>query len=433
MLKKQSHKDIFIIGFALFSMFFGAGNVIFPPYLGLGAGPKWLLGFICYYLADIGLALIALFSIFRKGGSEQLLRPIGKVASTILMCAIVLCIGPMLAIPRTAAMTFEMSVEPLTSSVGSVTFSLLFFVLIFLCSVRENSVVDIVGKFLTPMLLAGLVILIVKGILTPLGPLSAVPMDPNVAVNGIKAGYQTMDVLATVIFGVLMLQSAEDKGYHEHNEKRDIAVKSSLVAGVLLLAVYGGLTYLGATVSTQYDLSTGRTSLMLKIMSGLLGQKGTVLFAIVVALACVTTAVGLVSSCAEFFRNLSGRRLPYPLLVSAICVFSAVVSNVGLEQLVAIASPILDVVYPPTLVLIGLSFIPHLPNVAYKFGMAGALMFSLLTVISGYAGIPMPILNQLPLASLGFGWLLPAALFTLAGVLYGRARSKAAESRQMVE
>ena len=269
-MKNKTTKDIFVIGFALFSMFFGAGNVIFPPYLGMGSGPKWVLGFACYYLADIGLALFALFSMFRKNGSKELISPIGKYPSTILMCAIVLCIGPMLALPRTAAMTYEMSVEPLTNNINSVIFSILFFLLIFLFSIRENSVVDIVGKILTPLLLFGLLVLIVKGVITPLGTYSSSAQIANVAEEGVKAGYQTMDVLATMIFGTLILRSAETKGYIKSKEKRHVAIRASIIAGALLFIVYCGLTYLGASVSAKYNLSCGRSALMLTIVSSLL-------------------------------------------------------------------------------------------------------------------------------------------------------------------
>ena len=421
MSKQHSKADMFVIGFALFSMFFGAGNVIFPPFLGMGSGPSWGLGFTCYYIADIGLALVALFSIFRRGGSDGIVRPIGRIPANILMCAIVLCIGPMLAIPRTAAMTFEMSVQPLTSGIGSVLFSVIFFVVVFICSVRENSVVDIVGKILTPLLLLGLLILIVKGVISPLGEPSEVPfLGDTVAAEGIKAGYQTMDVLATMLFGVLILHSAESKGYHEHVEKRDVAIKSSLVAGVMLLVVYGGLTYLGSTVSRIYDMNIDRATLVLNIVRSLLGQHGTVLFAIVVALACLTTAVGLVSSCSQFFNELSHGRMPYSVLVTVICVFSAVVSNVGLEQLISIAAPVLDIVYPPTLVLIVLSFIPKLSNLSIRLAVVGAMVVSVLGAVSSYGGIPMKFLKALPLASLGFGWIVPAAVCCLIGFLIKR-------------
>lgn len=414
-MKKHSRMDMFVLGFALFSMFFGAGNMVFPPYLGMVSGSKWIVSFICYYMADIGLALLALFSIFRQGNADHVLAPIGKIPSTILMCTIVLCIGPMLGIPRTAAITFEMSVQPNLPFMGSVLFSVLFFLVVFLCTVRESSAVDIVGKVLTPMLLLGLLFLILKGLFTPLGDLAPFTQIPNVGEEGIKAGYQTMDVLATMLFGGLMLRSAESKGYLEHKEKRNVTIKASLVAGVLLLVVYSGLEYLGATVSTQYDPSISRSTLLLQIMLSLLGQRGTALFAIVVVLACLTTAVGLVSSCSEYFTDLTRGRVPYPIFVGAICLFSAVVSNVGLEQLVSIAAPLLDIVYPPALVLIVLSYMTNAHDWSVRFAASGALLFSLLTAVSQYGHVPMPFLKQLPLASLGFGWVGPAILFGLVG------------------
>ncbi len=420
MKKQHSYADMFIIGFALFSMFFGAGNVIFPPYLGMGSGSEWTLGFACYYIADIGLALVALFSIFRRDGSEGVVSPIGHVPATILMCAIVLCIGPMLAIPRTAATTFEFA-SPLSGGLNSILFSVVFFVIVFACTIQERSVVDIVGKILTPLLLLGLLVLIVRGIMAPLGEFSELPHLTNVAEEGIKAGYQTMDVLATMLFGVLILRSTESKGYHERTEKRNVAIKASLVAGAMLLVVYGGLTYLGGTVSTLYDMSTSRTTVVLGIVTGLLGKQGAILFAIVVALACLTTAVGLVSSCSRYFSDLTHNRISYQALVTSICIFSAVVSNVGLDQLVGIAAPVLDIVYPPTLVLVGLSFVPKLPNMAFRFAVAGALVVSTLSAISTYGGVAMPFLKYLPMSSLGFGWIIPAVVCCLVGMLFKNA------------
>ena len=160
---KKHLLDSLVIGFALFSMFFGAGNVIFPPYLGLESGPEWLLGFLSYFLADIGLAMLAMFAILRQGSPDGITARIGKLPSTVLMCAIVLCIGPMLAIPRTAATTYETSLAPLVAGFSPVLFSILFFLLILLLCVRETAVVDIVGKILTPALLIGLLVLIVIG------------------------------------------------------------------------------------------------------------------------------------------------------------------------------------------------------------------------------------------------------------------------------
>ena len=180
--------DMLVIGFALFSMFFGAGNVIFPPYLGLSCGAEWFAGFVWYYLADIGLALLALFAVLRCGSTEKVMGRLGAIPSKILLSAIVLCIGPMLAIPRTAATTLEMAVNPLLSGVSPLLFSILFFALIAALCVRQSAVVDIVGKFLTPALLIGLLVLIVLGVINPIGPVPERVLVESVAVTGIAKG-----------------------------------------------------------------------------------------------------------------------------------------------------------------------------------------------------------------------------------------------------
>ena len=171
--KSNSLRDMIVVGFALFSMFFGAGNVVFPPYLGMEAGPQWLAGFSAYFIADIGLALLGMFALLRVGSSEAVISRVGKVPAELLMCAIILCIGPMVAIPRTSATTFEMAISPNLSGVSPVLFSVLFFALILVLCIKESAVVDIVGKILTPLLLLGLFAIIIKGIITPVGEISA--------------------------------------------------------------------------------------------------------------------------------------------------------------------------------------------------------------------------------------------------------------------
>ena len=143
--KGGSFRDVIVVGFALFSMFFGAGNVIFPPYLGMESGQQWLAGFSAYFLADIGLAMLGMFALLRVGSSEAVLHRVGRVPAEILMCAIILCIGPMVAIPRTSATTFEMAITPNLPGVSPILFSILFFALILALCLKESAVVDIVG------------------------------------------------------------------------------------------------------------------------------------------------------------------------------------------------------------------------------------------------------------------------------------------------
>ena len=421
--KKKFGADSIVVGFALFSMFFGAGNVIFPPYLGFGAGTQWVNGFLFYFIADIGLALFALFTLLKVGGSENITGRIGSVASNILMSAIILCIGPMVAIPRTAATTFEMSVAPLISGVSPVIFSVAFFIVVLLLSIRQSAVIDVVGKVLTPALLIGLLVLIIKGIISPLGSIVNPHVDSSfVIVNGIKSGYQTMDVLAALAFGIIILKSAQEKGYSDARESSKMIRAAAVIAGVLLLIVYFGLTYLGATSASLFSLGISRAELVIGIVERLLGKVGLVIFAVVVALACMTTAVALVSSAASFFEKLTKGRLSYATLVIIICVSSAVTSNLGLDRIVAVASPILDIVYPPTLVLIALSwFGDRLSRGVYRWAVIGALIASVLSTLSLY-GVSVPIVNTLPLASLGLGWIVPAAGFGIVAYVIGRLR-----------
>ena len=420
-------RDIIVVGFALFSMFFGAGNVIFPPYLGMESGPQWLLGFSAYFIADIGLALLGVFALLRVGSSEAVTLRLGKIPAELLMCAIILCIGPMVAIPRTSATTFEMAISPNLSGVSPVLFSVLFFALILALCIKESAVVDIVGKVLTPLLLVGLFAIIIKGIVTPLGEIAALPQIANAAVTGIKAGYQTMDALAALPFGIIVLQSVTAKGYDSGRKQLRVVGGAAVLAGVLLLCVYMGLAYLGATVSAQYTSDIGRAQLIMALVEALMGKVGVILFGVVVGLACVTTAIALTSSAAAYFAELCRGKVSYKVFVIAICVFSAVVSNLGLDRIVAVAAPVLDVIYPPTLVLIFISLLaPRLPDRVSRGAAVGALLTSVLCTLNAN-GIHIPFMANLPLYDLGLSWLLPAVIFGLAAsLLPGRSRTREA-------
>ena len=409
--RKNALGEIVVVGFALFSMFFGAGNVIFPPFLGMEAGSRWLEGFSAYFIADIGLAMMGMFALLRVGSSEQVLRRAGKLPAELLMCAIVLCIGPMVAIPRTSASTYEMAIAPNLSGVSPVVFSVAFFALILVLCLKESAVVDIVGKVLTPLLLVGLFAIIIKGIVTPLGEIADLPQISNVTVTGIKAGYQTMDALAALPFGIIILQSVTAKGYKQGKSQLRV------VGGAALLAVYMGLAYLGATVSTQYTGSIGRAALIMAIVEALMGKTGVVIFGVVVGLACVTTAIALTSSAAAYFSELCRGKVSYKVFVAAICVFSAVVSNLGLDRIVAVAAPVLDVVYPPALVLICISLImPKVHDFVSRGAVIGALLTSALCTLHTY-GVSVPLVEALPLYDLGLSWVLPAVVFGLAAQL----------------
>ena len=344
--------DILIIGFALFSMFFGAGNLIFPAYIGVTSGSGWLVSFLGFAIADIGMILLSINAVAKAGSYQGVVGRAGKKFGLCLEVVMMLCLGPILVVPRTSATTFEMSISPLFSSVNPVMFSILFFGLTLILTIKPTKVMDIIGKFLTPVLLIALFVLIGKGILSPIGNLVPATDSQSLFSTGLTQGYQTMDALGIGGVTALIMTSFLAKGYKDKKEVASLTLKASLVAGIGLILVYGGLTYLGATVSTIYDTNVSQTALLVSITKQLLGHTGSVLLSIIVAFACLTTAVGLTSVTAKYFEDVTNKKFKYEHLVILICVFSAVVSNLGVDKIISIAAPILTVLYPVSIVLV---------------------------------------------------------------------------------
>lgn len=406
----NKNKDILIIGFALFSMFFGAGNLIFPPYIGISSGSSWLISFLGFILADVGIILLSIIAISKAGSLQNVIGRAGKKFGISLEFLMMLCLGPILVIPRTGATTFEMSILPLAKNFNPVLFSVIFFSITLLLTIKPTKVMDIIGKFLTPILLLSLAFLIVKGIVSPIGNLEDVNSS-DLFITGVTQGYQTMDALGIGGIVALIMTSLVSKGYTDRNENISLAIKSALIACVGLTVVYGGLTYLGATASSLYDTNISQTALLINITHQLLGSTGTIMLAIVVGFACLTTSIGLTSVTAKFFEDFTNKKLKYEHIVIFICVFSAIVSNFGVDKIIQIAIPILSLIYPVTIVLVVMNiFKKIIPNDMTLKGAAYAtLLISLLNVIDSL-GLSIQFVHQIPLARLGFNWILPAII-----------------------
>lgn len=425
---KNTNKDIIIVGFALFAMFFGAGNLIFPPFLGLISGESWMTGFSGFILADVGLALLAIAAAAKCGGDvNKILGRAGKSLSKVVGIAIMICLGPLLAIPRTAATTFEMGVQPIIgNAVSPVIFSIIFFAIVLLLTIRPSKVVDIIGKVLTPALLVALALLIIKGIITPLGQISPDTLVDNVFSNGVSQGYQTMDALGAVALSTIIIASLHNKGYESNSEKVSLTIKAGIVAGVALCFVYGGLTFLGATISQNFagqDISTiSQASLIVGITEQLLGYPGKAILGIIVSLACLTTAIGLTSATGQYFTKITNNKLKYEVVVIVVCVFSAIVSNFGVDTIIKFSAPILDMVYPVTILLVITTlFKDQIKNDnAIKGAAYVTLIISVLGVVNSLSstyGLPVhiPFLELLPFAKLGFNWIVPAIVGGIVG------------------
>ena len=414
------NKDVIILGFALFAMFFGAGNLIFPPFLGVISGSNWLIGFGGFILSDVGLALLAIIAAAKCNGEvDKVLSRSGKKLGIMLGSAIMICLGPLLAIPRTAATTFEMGISPLFDGFSPVLFSIIFFAMTFILTIKPSKVVDVIGQFLTPALLIALGVLIVMGIISPLGEMSLNTISENLFAEGVKQGYQTMDALGAVALSTVIISSLSNKGYKNENQKVKLTLKAGIVAAIGLILVYGGLTYLGATVSTMYGQDVVQTTLIVEITESLLGKPGKVILAIIVMLACLTTAIGLTSATAQFFEKTTNGKLKYELIVTIVCIFSAIVSNFGVNTIIKFSAPILDIIYPATIILVIMTLFGDKikNNNAFKGATYMALLVSVITVANNMKLINIAFINKLPFSSLGFNWILPVLIGAIIGNL----------------
>ena len=416
-MNKIKTADSLTIGFALFAMFFGAGNLIFPPFLGWESGGSWLIGFLCFIFIDIGMSLFAMIAIAGSGeGAEGLTGKLGNKISTVVLALNCLCIGPFVAVPRTAAITYEVGVVPNLGAINSWLFTGIFFAVAFLLSAKQSKVVDLVGKFMAPVMFVALLVMIGKGIVTPLGEIGPSAQTGSVVRNGLLSGYQTMDMMAAYIFSVAILMTIRQKGYSQQKEHSALILRGGLIATVLLVVVYGGLAYIGATMSVSVKEQLSQAQLLILLTEQLLGKPGMLLLGVIVAFACLTTAVGLLTSIASFFAEKTG--VKYEVLVAVFTLVSWVISNFGTSTIISMAAPVLDLIYPVLIVLVVFGFLGRWirSETTYRFAAFGAFAASVLLQIGNIFDIDI-FANLLPLSGLGFGWIIPAGILTVLGVL----------------
>ena len=430
MNKEIRAKDLFVIGFALFAMFFGAGNLIFPPYLGLISGHQWWVGFLGFTITDAGLGLLAIIALSKYDGNlNALASRINKTFAIIISTAIILCIGPFLATPRTAATTYEVGILPIFGeSVNRYLFSVIFFIVVFLLSIRSNKVVDIIGTFLTPSLLICMIILIIKGIISPIGKISETSMIDNVLQRGITDGYQTMDALAGCMFALVVINAVKTRNYSSQKTEIKATILSGIIAAVFLALIYGGLLYLGAQTSTLgiYDVSTDKTSLLVDITNTTLGGVGVYILGIITALACLTTAIGLISATGNFFHDLSKGKISYEAVVIICSIVSCIISMLGVNQIINISAPILEVLYPctMTIVLLGLFNEKIKDDIVFKIPSLVSLIFGFLFVLQEkeLLGKFGQTLESFPLQQFGLGWVFPMLIGLLVSIIIAKSK-----------
>lgn len=421
-MKKKGSLDFLFIGLAYFACYFGAGNLVFPPKLGLQSGASWLGGAIGLAISGIILPLLALVIISYRGGNVESLTKRIHPKLHIAMLVVLMCICMFISIPRTAAVATELGVSGIFGTVPYVPVVIAYFVICFLIGRRKESVLDKIGKYLTPLMVIILFVVVIKGIVSPLGTAGA-PTVANPTINAVLTGYQTGDVLVSVLMAAVFIGTVHDHGYKKGKEETRIVIKASIVAFICLFVIYGGLLFIGATVNTEYDQSIGNADLLVELIRRLGGQVAMSAFGVAVILACLTTAIGQLTSVADFYEStalLKGKVSYQVLFIIAACV-SAAVATLGLDKIIALAAPIFSLAYAPCLVLMLLGiFQDIIPN---DGGFKGAMLLTIIEaffeMLQAYINSPGlgTILSKLPFYSQGFGWVIPALVGMIAGII----------------
>lgn len=392
-------KKKLVAGLALFSMFFGAGNLIFPPTLGQLAGQQFVWAMLGFNLTGVGLVMLAVFATAKAGGRiEDLSKTIGKPFGLLFGTLVLLSIGPGLALPRTAATTFEVIEVGISSSANNALILLGFFIVVLLFSLKPSAVIGLLGKVLTPVLVILLVILIGKSIVSPMGEIVA--NAPSIFSESIIEGYQTMDALAALAFTALLIQDAKFGGLESKKEQQNHLAVAGVIASVLMGIIYFGLIFMGAQASGDNFQGLTRVQLLVKSSEALLGSAGKIVMVVSLALACLTTAIGLTCAVSEFFDKLSKGKLKYPILVILCTIMSYLIALLGVEKIVVLSVPVLTLLYPISIVLVIINLIgqERVPRIV-----------QILAVVGSVVGLYLPFLNPT------YGWIFTALIGAVIG------------------
>lgn len=429
---KQTLKltDIIAVGFMLFAFFLGAGNIIFPPLAGQLAGDNLMPAMGGFLLTAVGLPLVTIIAIAVAGGSwGHLTKDLPKQAATLMAVLIFIIIGPAFAAPRTGLVAYEMAVKPFfidATQLHLTTFSILFFAIAMFFAWSQGKLIDVIGKVLTPLLFIGLIVLAAAVFLDPQGDIIAAQGEylTHPLQKGFLEGYNTMDMFGSLMFGVLIVDALRSKGITEQSATAKYLIGAACIAAAGLTFVYVSLFYLGATSSVVAAGADNGGVVLSHYVQALFGPYGQLVLSVIVLLACLTTAIGLISACSDYFSSLTS--LSYKKWVLIIGVACAVVANIGLAQLISLSVPVLFALYPVTVALVALTFIrQRLPNprFAYRLVLSVSLLFALIDAAK-VAGVDVSFFNFLPLFEVGMGWVLPTLTAIIAVFFIGKSASQ---------
>ena len=450
-----STRQSLTVGITLFSMFFGAGNLILPPLLALQAGTSCVPAMVGFLVAAIGLPVLGIVAVALVGTARELTARVHPMFSAVFVAAIYLSIGPCLAIPRTSSTAFEMLVPllPQGVSVGSarLLFSVAFFAAAYALAMRPGTLTKLLGRITGPALLVLLVMVVGSSVVAPAGVAQApvAPYDSAAPIQGFLSGYQTMDLLASLTFGIVIAENIQALGVTDSRGVMREVSRAGVVAGVLMAVVYCGLAYVGASLGTVMPDATNGAVLLTTAATLHFGLTGTVIIAAIYLLACLNVCIGLISCCGTYFAETFGgatgtgaapatedtpataekgplARLTYPAWAAAFAIFSCFVSNFGLDAILTFSVPLLNALYPVSILLVVMGMAHEACDrhpLVWPWAVGVTTVVSVVTSVRDafFAGVALP-LDALPLADVGLGWVLPAACAAAVGVVVSVAR-----------
>ena len=440
MQNKVSFSTYAIIGTMLFGMFFGAGNLIFPIQMGQLAGTNFWPALIGFLITAIGLPILGIiaFGLSGSNGLRQLSSQVHPLFGLVFSVALYLTIGPFFAIPRTATVPFVVGFEPYINpesiSIYLGIFSFIFFAIVYYFSLNPAKIMDYIGKYLTPTFLLFLSIIIITAILKPMGEFGQPIGDYKdlAFITGFKAGYNTMDALASLAFGIVVISAIKRQGITDSKEIAKATLKSGIFALGLMMLIFGLITYMGASSISAVGSYDNGGLIFAAVAQHYFGPFGNILLAVIIVLACIKTSIGLIISCSEFFNQVFPKN-SYKLYVLILCLMSFIIANFGLTNIIQFAVPVLMLLYPIAIVLILLTLctpIFHLKQSAFAIAIFFTFCVSFFdgysslveslprTTLPLFESIKQFYMDYLPLYEIGLGWMLPALIGVVIGMLW---------------
>ena len=422
-------RETFVTAFALFSLFFGAGNLLLPPLLGYNAGADWLWVTFGFMITAVVVPILGILAHARLQGTMYDFGKKVSPAFSTVYCIIVYLISITIPSPRTASATHEIAIYPAFETSPLLTSSI-YFALVLVFVLNRSKILNFIGKFLTPIIVLMLFAVIGIGLFSSDGVMNASTFSTPI-VSGILEGYQTFDAIGAVVVGAVVIISLNLKGHTSFEAKKTMIRKSGFIAGLGLLIIYAGLiavgSFFGADIPIDNTLSGDmqRANLLRGISLASLGAFGNKVLSILIALACFTTAVGIVTGTADYFKGLfKGSQKAYVITGILACAIGILVGQLDFHSIIVIAVPALMIIYPITIVLILLNVVPEkfAPPKVFKAVVLTTILFSIPDFM-GSVGIPLSpeggILDWIPFSKYSMGWVLPAlVVFVLSNFTF---------------